>query len=68
MYTIEQIKTTVESKGYKWFNDDSGKGFDVNIIGVRNNSTSGMYSHTNVIRGKVDMFPQQELIDMLLSL
>jgi hypothetical protein len=27
-----------------------------------------MYSHTNIIRGKVDMFPQQELIDMLLSL
>jgi hypothetical protein len=27
-----------------------------------------MYSHTNVLRGKVDMFPQQELIDMLLSL
>ena len=30
--------------------------------------TVGMWSHTNVIRGKFDMFPQQELVDMLLSL
>ena len=28
----------------------------------------GMYCHTNVQRGKVDMFPQQELVDMLVSL
>jgi hypothetical protein len=28
----------------------------------------GLWSHTNVRRDKVDMFPQQELIDMLLSL
>jgi len=42
-------------------------GFDVLDL-VRAEKTPGMYSHTNVIRGKVDMFPQQELIDMLLSL
>jgi hypothetical protein len=30
--------------------------------------TKGLWSHTNVRRDKVDMFPQQELIDMLLSL
>jgi hypothetical protein len=48
MFTREQIKTTVESKGYKWFNDDSGKGFDVNIIGVRNNSPSVYKKVTNV--------------------
>lgn len=42
-------------------------GFDVLDL-ARANSTPGMYSHTNVLRGKVDMFPQQELIDMLLSL
>jgi hypothetical protein len=42
-------------------------GFDVLDLD-RANKTPGMYSHTNVIRGKVDMFPQQELIDMLLSL
>lgn len=38
-YTKEQIKGAVESKGYKWFNDDSNKGYDVNIVGVRNSST-----------------------------
>jgi hypothetical protein len=42
-------------------------GFDVLDLD-RANKTPGMYSHTNIIRGKVDMFPQQELIDMLLSL
>lgn len=28
----------------------------------------GLWSHTNVIAGKVDMFPQPELVEMLLSL
>jgi len=32
------------------------------------NKTKGMWSHTNVISGKVDMFPQPELVQMLLSL
>lgn len=32
------------------------------------NKTPGMWLHTNVQAGKVDLFPQQELIDMLLSL
>jgi hypothetical protein len=36
-YTIEQIKTTVQSKGYVWF--DSAKDYDVNIVGVRSLST-----------------------------
>ena len=30
--------------------------------------TKGMWNHTNVMRGKVDMFPQPELVQMLLSL
>jgi hypothetical protein len=30
--------------------------------------TKGMWCHTNVQRGKVDLFPQEKLIDMLLSL
>ena len=42
-------------------------GFDV-YDPARAEKIPGMYSHTNVLRGKVDMFPQQELIDMLLSL
>jgi hypothetical protein len=38
-YTREQIEAAVKSKGYVWFEDASNKGFDVNIVGVRNSST-----------------------------
>ena len=38
MYTKEQIKNAVEAKGYVWFNDEGNKGFDVNIVGIRNSS------------------------------
>lgn len=34
MYTKEQIETAVKNKGYVWF--DSDKDYDVNIVGVRN--------------------------------
>ena len=40
-YTREQIETTVKEKGYKWFEDNSNKGYDVNIVGVRNSETNG---------------------------
>lgn len=36
MYTKEQIEKAVKLKGYVWFNDESNKGYDVNIVGVRN--------------------------------
>lgn len=39
MYTKEQIEAAVKAKGYTWFEDASNKGFDVNIIGIRNSST-----------------------------
>lgn len=38
-YTREQIESSVKSKGYVYFEDVNNKGFDVNIIGVRNSST-----------------------------
>jgi hypothetical protein len=38
-YTREQIEGALKSKGYVWFEDDANKGFDVNIVGVRNSST-----------------------------
>ena len=38
-YTLEQIQYAVRSKGYKWFNDSAEKGYDVNIVGIRNSST-----------------------------
>ena len=40
-YTREQIQITVEDKGYKYFHDNLDKGYDVNIIGVRNSKTKG---------------------------
>lgn len=38
-YTREQIERAVKSKNYVWFEDTENKGFDVNIVGVRNSST-----------------------------
>jgi hypothetical protein len=38
-YTREQIEAAVKSKGYVWFDDAANKGFDVNIVGVRNSET-----------------------------
>ena len=40
-YTREQIEDTVKGKGYKWFEDNNNKGYDVNIVGVRNSETKG---------------------------
>jgi hypothetical protein len=36
-YTREQIEETLRGKGYKYFTSD--KGYDVNIVGIRNSST-----------------------------
>ncbi len=38
-YTREQIQTAVKAKGYVWFDDAANKGFDLNIVGVRNSAT-----------------------------
>ncbi len=35
-YSKEQIENAVKSKGYVWFSDDDNKGYDVNIVSVRN--------------------------------
>ena len=47
-YTKEQIEKSVKSKGYVWFEDSSNKTYDVNIVGVRNNSPSVYKKVTNV--------------------
>ena len=39
MYTREQIEKTLNSKGYKYYTDGKEKGYDVNIIGIRNSET-----------------------------
>lgn len=38
-YTKEQVEAAVKAKGYVWFEDANNKGYDVNIIGIRNSST-----------------------------
>jgi hypothetical protein len=47
-YTREQIETAVKTKGYKWFEDTANKSYDVNIVGVRNNSPAIYKKVTNV--------------------
>lgn len=39
MYTKEKIETALKAKGYVWFDDIENKGYDLNIVGVRNSST-----------------------------
>ena len=37
--TREQVETAVKSKKYVWFEDTNNKGYDVNIVGIRNSAT-----------------------------
>jgi hypothetical protein len=37
-YTKEEVEAAVKAKGYVWFEDANNKGFDVNIVGVRNSA------------------------------
>lgn len=52
---------------YKWVKEKGADGFDY-INGAYANSHKGLYTHTNLTSQKSDCFPQDELIDMLLSL
>lgn len=36
---LSQVRNAVLAKGYKWFEDTADKGYDVNIVGIRNSST-----------------------------
>jgi hypothetical protein len=38
-YTREQVEAAVKSKSYVYFEDANNKGFDVNIVGIRNSAT-----------------------------
>ncbi len=38
-YKREQVEAAVKAKGYVYFEDTNNKGFDVNIIGIRNSAT-----------------------------
>jgi hypothetical protein len=56
MYSIEQIKKAVIKKGYVWFEDKKDKGFDVNIVGIRNlesgNKVTNIFDDTLTISYK----------------
>ena len=57
-FTREKVKEVIVSKGYKWFNDNNNKGYDVNIIGIRNSETDGTvtnsFDDTLTISYKID--------------
>jgi hypothetical protein len=38
-YTKEQVEKAMKAKGYVWFEDTNNKGYDVNIVGIRNSAT-----------------------------
>ena len=54
-YSREQIKRTLESKGYKWFENGD---YNVNIVGIRNSETAGKvtnrFDDTMTVSYKVD--------------
>ena len=56
MFNLEQIKNCVIKKGYVWFDDESNKNFDVNIVGIRNstkgNSVTNLFDDTLTISYK----------------
>ena len=56
--TLNAVKNAVISKGYKWFEDKSNKGYDVNIVGIRNsevsNEVTNHFDDTLTISYKVD--------------
>jgi hypothetical protein len=44
-YTRETIQKALQKKGYVYFEDKLNKGFDVNIIGVRNSSSKNIVTN-----------------------
>ena len=44
--TLEKIKKVVKEKGYVWFEDNKNKGYDVNIVGVRNSETKNKVTNS----------------------
>ena len=44
--TLEKIEKAVKEKGYVWFRDKNNKGYDVNIVGVRNSKTKNKVTNS----------------------
>jgi hypothetical protein len=55
MYSKEQIEATLKSKGFVFFADEANKGFDVNVVGVRNNDPKLADAVTNVFDDKLTL-------------
>lgn len=47
-YTREQIEAAVKDKGWVWFEDGANRGWDVNLVGVRNTEPGVYRKVTNV--------------------
>jgi len=45
MYSYDQIRESVLAKGFVWFDDKLQKGFDVNIVGIRNSKTGNIVTN-----------------------
>lgn len=58
MYTREQIEAALKAKGYVYFGDEANKGYDVNIVGVRNSSTGNKV--TNVFDDMITLSYKDE--------
>jgi len=58
IYSREQIESAIKSKGYTWFDDITNKGYDVNIVGVRNmakgNSVTNIFDDWMTLSFKKD--------------
>lgn len=52
---------------YQWIKQEGTKAFDYHTVAY-NGSTKGLLTHANIRKDKFDCFPQQELMDMILSL
>ena len=52
---------------YKWIKEKGAKGFDFNEDAYYG-KVKGLLTHTHTRKDKTDMFPQQELMDMIMTL
>ena len=64
--TRDQIKTTVESKGYKWFENGD---YNLNIVGIRNSETLNEVTnkfddHINCVASTDELIEQARLVDI----
>ena len=67
LYIAERDNIDIRTGLIQEIKKNGVKGFDWNEKAYYG-KVKGMWTHTNTRKDKVDMFPQQELIDMLLSL